>query len=585
MTLNINNISHDNIVFCGDWHANKRWAVQAMRWAKNMYDADVILHTGDFGYHFTPSYLAALNDEAHRLGLYVLFVDGNHECGSESMRAVTQAGFKHYSELQIGEKVMSVDDDGNTIWLPIKNLIVKDYDGPLYILKAHGISGEFTPGHRIVYRKYKSGKWAESTAETFKQNTNTSIITAGSASEVDYAISDDLIKLYAWCITDAHHRDDGNWYFYQASERVSRITDILDALGYEYGISTRHRDITEIAGRRLKTKPKSETTVRMRVTDARTLPWDNNKELAPFVSQLSKRQFDLLVSEILFTDGSVSNTGCLNTGVIYSMTPTLKDAFQIQLAAHGYRTSRYEPRPGDDRLNICNRTASTLTNKGSLEVKPYAGKVWCVTVDNGRFFMEHNGSIHLTGNCFPTLYSYPVNEHGVRPLRNRIVHLPRGFRWTWDDIDYMALGGAVSIDRIIGGRIMRYPGVDWWFGEAITFDEVEYATRPGNVDVMITHDCPTGVKIPGITKESGYGWDAAMLKESEEHRDVLRTVVDAVRPKLLVHGHYHCYYESELVTPKYKTKIIGLDRDKSSEKLNMKLFKRSSIVKEREQHD
>lgn len=47
------------------------------------------------------------------------------------------------------------------------------------------------------------------------------------------------------------------------------------------------------------------------------------------------------------------------------------------------------------------------------------------------------------------------------------------------------------------------------------------------------------------------------------HREKLRLVVDAVRPELLLHGHFHSRYEAVL-TPAHgrrETRIVGLDRD------------------------
>src|SRR5690606_15654591 len=43
---------------------------------------------------------------------------------------------------------------------------------------------------------------------------------------------------------------------------------------------------------------------------------------------------------------------------------------------------------------------------------------------------------------FDNLYEYPVDEDGVRRVRERIWHLPRGLRWSWGGHRFGALGGA-----------------------------------------------------------------------------------------------------------------------------------------------
>lgn len=140
----------------------------------------------------------------------------------------------------------------------------------------------------------------------------------------------------------------------------------------------------------------------------------------------------------------------------------------------------------------------------------------------------------------------------------RIIHLPRGYRWTWWGQTWMALGGATSIDRL-----QRIPGRSWWPEEALTDEDVEYASRPGGVDVLVCHDAPYGANVPGV----GLGpprpcdWPLQTQLESYDHRLKVRKVVDAVRPKLVAHGHMHCRYSGILHLDGHDTMVEGLDCD------------------------
>lgn len=127
---------------------------------------------------------------------------------------------------------------------------------------------------------------------------------------------------------------------------------------------------------------------------------------------------------------------------------------------------------------------------------------------------------------------------GLQRITDRIWHLPRGYRWTWNDHTWLALGGAVSVDRK-----WRREGVDWWPGEVLSEADVQRAIEGGPVDVLLTHDCPTGVEVPGLTPNE---WPADAVADSGAHRDVLRRVVDAVRPRRLIHGHYHVRHSADL---------------------------------------
>ncbi len=137
-----------------------------------------------------------------------------------------------------------------------------------------------------------------------------------------------------------------------------------------------------------------------------------------------------------------------------------------------------------------------------------------------------------------------------------LTYLPRGHRWEWWGKTWMAVGGAVSVDKA-----MRVPGVSWWPEEELSDADVAHACRPGPVDIVVAHDCPKGVNIPGVGPDTKAGvrgdWPMHVLLDAEEHRAKLRTIWSAHQPELWIHGHYHISYEFWLRT----TRFIGLGRD------------------------
>lgn len=158
---------------------------------------------------------------------------------------------------------------------------------------------------------------------------------------------------------------------------------------------------------------------------------------------------------------------------------------------------------------------------------------------------------------FEKLYRWPIREHGRRQISKYIHHLPRGYRWEWDGKIWMAMGGAYSIDRK-----HRVLGQSVWNEETITLQQVFDAAQPGPADVMICHDAPAGVTIPGIPPPET--WDPIDLLRSMEHQRLLRQLVDVIQPKILYHGHFHSLHHSILQTDDYRTSVIGLDCDDSS---------------------
>ena len=114
-----------------------------------------------------------------------------------------------------------------------------------------------------------------------------------------------------------------------------------------------------------------------------------------------------------------------------------------------------------------------------------------------------------------------------------VQHVPRGHRWQWWNKTWMGVGG-VSVDKK-----SRTPMLDWFVEEELSSVDVRHCCRSGDVDVVLSHDCPDAVEIPGL-KPGLFPIEA--IHASERHRMVLGGICDAVVPDLLYHGHYHHAY-------------------------------------------
>jgi hypothetical protein len=150
---------------------------------------------------------------------------------------------------------------------------------------------------------------------------------------------------------------------------------------------------------------------------------------------------------------------------------------------------------------------------------------------------------------FPLLERFPVLTDGpaagLRPVRPRLWHLPRGTRWTWRGADdrehrWLAVGGAVSVDRQL-----RTEGYSWWPGEELTAAEAERIAGEGTADVLVCHDRPRAAAV-ALGDRPGLWWDRAPrawarddLARSDAHSDRVQSVVDAVQPRHVWHGHLH----------------------------------------------
>lgn len=161
---------------------------------------------------------------------------------------------------------------------------------------------------------------------------------------------------------------------------------------------------------------------------------------------------------------------------------------------------------------------------------------------------------------FTKLSRWDLAEDGTRPLTDRISHLPRGYRWQWGGVRFLALGGAYSVDQHA-----RIPGREWWPQETITDQQALRAVAAGRTDVLVTHDAPSSVVIPGIDdREKVPAWiPPGALRESLRHRQVLDRVVDGTTPAWIWHGHYHVRHTTAARYRFGATVVNGLDCDGS----------------------
>lgn len=376
--------------------------------------------------------------------LTLYLIAGNHDsCVDADTRAVTRRGFVSIDDLRPDDQVLSLDDDRNSVWVTPSRVIRYPHTGTATHIQSQTVDSLTTDDHRIVgIQRTGRGwmdRWVEGRADQVTLST-LGIPTSGAGSVHESSRADQDIRLAAWCLTDSHRRE-GRWTFYQAEPKKGRLEELLDMT--KVNVRSRERDTDVICGKRLRSKPQTsyEYTVADRTENRRLteLVGDRN-HLPPWVWDLSERQVDLLVEEWVYTDGTRSTAAKKGRGrgsvVIYCSRTSLRGELMALMAANGWQVSATEYREDQWRINA---VKGQLTLARTRTTSEYSGEVWCLTVPFGRFFVERNGKVFLTGNChghhgsshkhadrFAYVFSSVKDEkeHKIGQIRVLLNHLP-----------------------------------------------------------------------------------------------------------------------------------------------------------------
>lgn len=171
-------------------------------------------------------------------------------------------------------------------------------------------------------------------------------------------------------------------------------------------------------------------------------------------------------------------------------------------------------------------------------------------------------------------YADNRDDEGFVICRPHVRYAPRTHTWTWDTVRFMALGGAYSVDKAprleweqterrnrldktnrYGAEYVDPAGMYWFPEEELTNADVMAAMiqRMPDVAVLLTHDKP---------RRSNPQWNRKDFPECLPNQDRIQSVVDSLRPGLLVHGHLHYRYSDFLEYPNgHGVHVVGLDAD------------------------
>ena len=348
-------------------------------------------------------------------------------CYSSDTEILTEEGWKPYTEINIGTKVASFNININSIeFQPILHLNIQNVENcEMYRLINKRTDQLLTWNHKVLYKqttkKYRiQDNNPESWHVQFIKDVplHHSIFPLSGEIKIrkkDYSISDDLLKIHAWIITEGwnskHNKNQNNSYHIsQSRSKNSHFCDEINQLFTNMNWPIEERQ-------RIRKNKTVEATWNLLVSYSKFIHVEENYKIIPLwmLQNLSLRQLNLLFDELMKGDGN-------KKGWCYTAHDKLaRDRFQYLCCLIGRASIN-----SNQKVVYCSKETFTSIqwSKNSKFVAGkqktnYNGIVWCPTVSNGFVIVRRKGKSFISGNsAYPSMIvNFCLDTQNIDPIK------------------------------------------------------------------------------------------------------------------------------------------------------------------------
>ena len=339
--------------------------------------------------------------------------DGSRQCVNcvdTETEILTTSGWKRYNQVSVGDSILSYSMNLNCITRD-KVQAVHIYPGEheVFEFKSNAFSAVSTPNHRWVCQAGNKGAKFVTTEHIMNIKwVDPPILRMSDNNIPESSYSDDFIKLIGWIATDGTISSKHYCVrLYQDTKRAKGagvyqdMISVLHRLGIKYTDNVRNNTYHDIY------LYKCDVTLDvLNLLENRTLKYE-------FVSSLSERQANILISAMIQGDGWTSGSQ-----TCYTCNSAEKaDIFQYLCVIGGHVSHMYKIDPTESSIHYGNvSNPSGYINTKNPYYLVYINKrkrahiypdhksasvvdtVWCVTTGNGTWIARRNGSVYITGN-------------------------------------------------------------------------------------------------------------------------------------------------------------------------------------------
>lgn len=354
----------------------------------------------------------------------------SQHCFDTETEILTTNGWKRYNTITKEDKCYSYNINTKKIEIvDIQDIIIRDYNGPMYCAETKDIDYCATDKHRFLVKtnKYKrktnritkdeyhkslqKPEWQFKTADTIHSHRAIHLISGYSNSEKDYDVN--LLKLAMAVICDGYvyKKKNCNKYhfgFNLAKQwKIEHLKELLEQCNIKYTLR-QDKSKTRLAAGGLPV-----FNFYINSTQAQPIIELIGKEklIPKFVLELKPTIIKQLVEEYAFFDGTLfwTKTNCpkeKNFG-IFTIRKHNAEILQIMCLISGFKATLTSSCHFSNftqknnfcyRINVTNKQQSRVTEK-CYNIKEYNGKVWCISNKNQTVITRRKGKVLIAGNC------------------------------------------------------------------------------------------------------------------------------------------------------------------------------------------
>jgi len=323
---------------------------------------------------------------------------------------LTESGWKLIKDVRVGDKVLTLQDDGTQGFVPVAQVIAEPFDGELYESDNWSARFSCTPNHKIavctetktmsgrtfhepqlrevqdlpsVTRLPLLGQWVGEEIKTFSvPEIETRKVKIPQPTTIR---GDDYAELMGWFLSEGSARCDvGRKLFSISQMKVAnrdRIRQLLSRIGFTY---------TETATEFVVHSPHWSTYLTQ-------FGKCRDKFVPREICNANPRQLALFMETLFLGDGHGMH--------YYTISKRLAD--DVQEIAHKLELRTYvSSRQRKNRKGLSYDVSLKLDKIGWIERArvrrtPFKGMVYCLGIKNiHRFYLRQNGTIYLSGNSW-----------------------------------------------------------------------------------------------------------------------------------------------------------------------------------------